>query len=181
MVYLFLAEGFETVEALAPLDILRRGKVELKTVGITGKTVVSSHGVEVTADLTADDIALDENIEAVILPGGMPGTLNLGNSDKVINAVRYCYEHDILIGAICAAPSILGEMGLLEGKKATAFPGFELKLKGAVYNNGYIETDGNIITARGMGVATEFGIELLAALKGRETADQVKASIQCRN
>lgn len=179
MVYLFLAPGFETVEALAPVDILRRGKVEVKTVGVGGKVITSSHGIDVTADMTIDEMTLDENTEAVILPGGMPGTLNLGKSKDVIDAVNFCNENNILIGAICAAPSILGQMGLLEGRKATAFPGFEDSLKGADVG-GFVVKDGNIITAKGMGVATEFGIELLAAVRNRAVADKVKASIQCR-
>ncbi len=181
MVYLFLAEGFETVEALAPADILRRGKVNIKTVGVGSKTIRSSHGIDVIADITTDEVVLDDQVEAVILPGGMPGTLNLEKSPAVIDAVKYCCKRNILIGAICAAPSILGHLGMLKGKKATAFPGFEKDLEGAVYENGYVEHDGNIITARGMGVAVEFGLELLSALKGRESAAQVKAAIQCRN
>ena len=181
MVYLFLAQGFETVEALAPVDILRRGKVDVKTVGVGSRTIITSHGVDVIADMTADEIVLDDNIQGVILPGGMPGTINLGKCPEVIKAVEFCNKNNKLIAAICAAPSILGEMGLLEGKRATAFPGFENSLKGALLNDGYVEKDGNIITARGMGVAVEFGIELLAELKDRETADRVKASIQCRN
>ena len=181
MLYLFLAQGFETVEALAPVDILRRGKVELKTVGVGGKTITSSHGVEVTADITIDEMILDKNTEAVILPGCMPGTVNLGNCQDVINAVAYCAENNILIGAICAAPSILGQMGLLKGKRATAFPGFEDSLKGAANIGGFVEKDGNIITAKGMGVATEFGLELLAAVKGRAAAEYVHSAIQCRN
>lgn len=181
MVYLFLADGFETVEALAPVDILRRGKVDLLTVGVGNKTIRSSHGIDVIADITIDELVLDESVDGIILPGGMPGTLNLENNTAVINAVKYCYENNILIGAICAAPSILGHLGILKGKKATAFPGFEKDLEGAVYNNGYVEHDGSIITARGMGVATEFGLELLAALKDRALADQIKAAIQCMN
>lgn len=180
MVYLFLAEGFEIVEALAPVDILRRGKVQLVTVGVGSKTVKSSCGVEVTADITLDEMVLNDSVEAVIFPGGMPGTLNLEKNSEVIEAVKYCFERNILIGAICAAPSILGHLGMLSGKKATAFPGFEAALEGALYNNGYVEHDGNIITARGMGVATEFGLELLAALRGSELSGQVKASVQCR-
>lgn len=180
MVYLFLAEGFEIVEALAPVDILRRGKVEIVTVGADSEAVKSSCGVEVAADITIDEMVLDESVEAVILPGGMPGTLNLEKNSKVIEAVKYCFERNILIGAICAAPSILGHLGMLSGKKATAFPGFETALEGAVYNNGYVEHDGNIVTARGMGVATEFGLELLAALRGKGLSEKVKASVQCR-
>ena len=180
MIYLFLAEGFELVEALSPVDILRRGKTQVVTVGVGGKVIKASCGVEVMSDITLDEISLDSNVEAVVLPGGMPGTLNLEKNDKVIEAVKYCYDNGKLLGAICAAPSILGHLGMLEGKEATAFPGFEKELSGAVYDNGYVEKDGNIITARGMGVATEFGLELLACLRGAETAANVRASVQCR-
>lgn len=180
MVYLFLAEGFEIIEALTPVDILRRGKVDIKTVGVGGKMIRSSHGIAVEADMTLDQLVLDDDVQAVILPGGMPGTLNLEKSSGVIEAVTYCFERNLLIGAICAAPSILGHLGMLNGKKATAFPGFENDLQGAVCRNGYVEHDGQIITARGMGVATEFGLELLSALQGEAAAAQVKAAIQCR-
>ena len=180
MVYVFLAEGFEEIEALTPVDILRRGKVDVKTVGIGGKTIVSSHGIPVTADITTDELSELDTAEAVILPGGMPGTLNLEKNETVINAVKYCYENNRLIGAICAAPSILGHLGILKGKRATAFPGFEKALEGADFRNDFVSHDGMIITARGMGVSVDFALELLSVLKGEETADNVKNSIQCK-
>ncbi len=179
MVYVFLAEGFETIEALTPVDILRRGGVEVQTVGVGDKTITSSHGIPVTADLTIDEVKTD-NIEAVVLPGGMPGTLNLEKNETVISTVKYCAENDRLIGAICAAPSILGHLGLLKGKKATAFPGFEKELDGAVYDNSFVEHDGLIVTARGMGVSAEFALKLLEVLKGKETAEKVHSAIQSR-
>lgn len=180
VVYVFLAEGFEEIEALTPVDILRRGKVEVKTVGVGNKNIISSHGICVTADITSDELSELNNIEAVILPGGMPGTLNLEKNETVINAVKYCFENNKLIGAICAAPSILGHLGILKGKRATAFPGFEKALDGADFYNDYVSHDGMIITARGMGVSVDFALELLSVLKGKETADNVKNSIQCR-
>ena len=180
MYYMFLANGFEITEAMAPLDIMRRAGLEVKTVGVTGDEVQSSNGVNVKADCSLSQISFEE-MEGAILPGGMPGTVNLGNCQDVINAVAYCAENNILIGAICAAPSILGQMGLLKGKRATAFPGFEDSLKGAANIGGFVEKDGNIITAKGMGVATEFGLELLAAVKGRAAAEYVHSAIQCRN
>lgn len=179
MVYLFLAEGFEEIEALTPVDILRRAGVDVTTVGVTGKEVTSSHGITVRADITQDEISL-KDAEAVILPGGMPGTLNLEKSDIVKAAIEFCVKNGKLIGAICAAPSILGHLGLLKGKKATAFPSFQAELEGAVCENGFVEKDGNIITARGMGVSVEFGLEILKTLRDKETADKVRDSIQCR-
>lgn len=180
MVYIFLAQGFEEVEALAPIDVLRRGGVDVVTVGVGSKQITGSHRITVTADITTDELDF-EGIEAVILPGGMPGTKNLEADDTVISAVRYCAERGYLIGAICAAPSILGHLGLTEGKRATAFPGFEGELAGALPPaDGFVERDGNIITAKGMGVAADFGLELLAALKGEAAAGKVRSAIQCR-
>lgn len=180
MIYVFLAEGFEEIEALTPVDILRRGKVEVTTVGVGGKVITSSHGIPVTADITDAELTDFGNAEGIVLPGGMPGTLNLEKNDTVINAVKYSYENGKLIGAICAAPSILGHLGLLEGKRATAFPGFEKELKGVDFHNDFVSHDGLIVTARGMGVSVDFALELLAVLKGEETAASVKASIQCK-
>ena len=131
MFYVFLAEGFEETEALAPVDVMRRAKLDVKTVGVTGECVTSSHGVPVKADITIDNIDLDDD-QGVVLPGGMPGTLNLEANEKVLEAVKYSCENGKIVAAICAAPSILGHLGILDGKKATCFPGFENELTGAV-------------------------------------------------
>ncbi len=179
MVYLFLAEGFEEIEALTPVDVLRRGGVELTTVGVGGKTVCGSHGIAVAADISSSEFD-PSDAEAVILPGGMPGTLNLGKSDVVMGAVKKCLDENKLVAAICAAPSLLGKIGALKGKRATAFPGFEEELEGAVCEGGFVEHDGNIITGKGMGVALEFALEILSALRGEKTAEKVRASLQCR-
>lgn len=180
MIYVFLANGFEEIEALTPVDILRRGGVEVITVGIGGKEITGSHHITVTTDISDAELKLFDGIEGVVLPGGMPGTRNLEKSKTVINAVTYCFERNLVVGAICAAPSILGHMGILKGKKATAFPGFERDLFEAELDTEYVSRDGNIVTARGMGVSTEFALTLLAMLKDQETADKVKASIQCK-
>ena len=156
MIYVFLAEGFEEVEALAPVDLLRRAKKEVQTVGVTGKVVTSSHGVPVTADLTQEELSLNGNVEMIVLPGGMPGTLNEEASEVVQNAIAFCAANDRYIGAICAAPSILGHLGLLQGKTAVCYTGFEKDLKGAAIGADGVVTDGKIITARGAGVALEF-------------------------
>ena len=170
MVYIFLADGFEEVEAICPLDILRRGGINALTVGVTGKTVKGAHGIEVTADITIDKADFCE-LEAVILPGGMPGTLNLEKSDRVQQFIDYANENKLLIGAICAAPSILGHKGLLKDKKAVCFPGFEKELVGATVLDAPAVNDENIITARGAGAAFEFGFQLLSYL----TKDDKKA------
>lgn len=179
MVYLFLANGFETIEALAVVDMLRRAKIDVKTVGVTGKIVASSHNIDVTADIEIDEFDV-KNADAVVLPGGMPGTLNLEADKTVQGAVDYCVENKKYICAICAAPSILGHKGLLKGKEAICFPGFENDLTGAILSDKYVVTDGLIITARDAGVAVDFGLEIVKALKGEETAENVRKTIQCR-
>ena len=179
MVYIFLVDGFEIIEALAPVDMLKRAKLDVNMVGVTGKTVKASCGVEVITDITIDEF-IYENAEAIILPGGMPGTLNLENNQIVQSAIDSAVSDNILICAICAAPSILGHKGLLEGKNAIAFPGFENDLKGAVISDDYVAADGNFITAKGAGVATEFGLKIVEMLTDKETADNIKDTIQCR-
>lgn len=180
MVYVFLADGFEEIEALTPVDILRRGGVDVITVGVTGRDVVSAHNITVTSDIMEEEISDLEGLEAIVLPGGLPGTTNLEASEIVKNTIEYCSENNILIGAICAAPSILGHMSLLKGKRATAFPSFQKELDGALCENGFVENDSKIITARGMGVSIEFGLELLKELKGSDEAASVRNAIQCR-
>ena len=179
MVYLFLANGFETIEALAVVDMLRRAKIDVKTVGVTGKIVISSHNIDVTADIEIDEFDV-KDADAVVLPGGMPGTLNLEADKTVQGAIDYCVENKKYTCAICAAPSILGHKGLLKGKEAICFPGFENDLTGAILSDKYVVTDGLIITARGAGVAVDFGLEIVKALKGEETAENVRKTIQCR-
>lgn len=179
MVYLFLADGFETIEALAVVDMLRRAKINVCTVGVTGKTVMSSHNISVTADITADEFK-PENLEAVVLPGGMPGTLNLEANGTVQQTIDYAVDNNKFVCAICAAPSILGHKGLLKGKEAIAFPGFEDDLTGAVISEKYVVTDGRFITARGAGVAVDFGLEIVKQLGGEELSQKIRKTIQCR-
>ncbi len=178
MVYVFLADGFEIIEALSPVDMLTRAKVDVKTVGVTGKVVKSSCGVEVVTDMLIDDFEF-YGVEAIILPGGMPGTLNLENNEVVQKTIDNAVNVNIPVCAICAAPSILGHKGLLNGKNAICFPGFEEALEGANISKDYVVTDGNFITAKGAGVATQFGLEIVKKLKGEDIANEVKATIQC--
>lgn len=179
MIYCYLAQGFEEIEALAPVDMLRRAGAEVKTVGVTGKTVCGSHGIPVTTDCTVDEIHLDDDLTAVILPGGMPGTLNLEKNAAVQKAVDYCAEKGRYLCAICAAPSILGHKGLLQGKEAICFPGFEKDLHGAAISEKSVVTVGNIITAKGAGVAVDFGLAIVAALMSQEKSDEIRSAIQC--
>ena len=158
MVYVFLANGFEETEAIAPIDILRRCELDVVTVGVGEEVITSSHGISVIPDITEVDFVPSEEIDMIVLPGGMPGTLNLEKSRTVQEAIDYCTENGKYIGAICAAPSVLGKKNLLKGKKATCFPGFEDFLLGAEFTGAPVELDGKIITARGAGVAVEFGL-----------------------
>lgn len=179
MVYVFLADGFEIIEALAPVDMLRRAKIDTKLVGVTGSVVTASCGIPVQTDMTIDEFDFYD-VQAVVLPGGMPGTLNLENNDKIQNIIDNSMNINALVCAICAAPSILGHKGLLENKEATCFPGFEEALVGATLSKEYVITDGNIITARGAGVSIDFGLEIVKQLKGEEVAEDVRKTIQCR-
>lgn len=178
MYYIFLAEGFEETEALATLDVMRRAKLNVQTVGVTGELVTSSHKVTVKADISPDAVSYDD-IEGAVLPGGMPGTLNLEASKSVIDCVKYCYDNDKIVAAICAAPSILGHLGMLDGRKATCFPGFETELKGADYTAAHTETDGNVITGKGAGCAIEFGHAIVSYAVSKEEADKVIGDMQC--
>ena len=179
MIYEFLADDFELVEAMTPLDMLRRGGKEIVTVSITESLYVkSSNGVTVKADKLVSD--LDSVIpEAVILPGGMPGAANLRASEKVCDITVKSAMAGKVVAAICAAPFVLGELGLLNGKEAICYPGFEDKLTGAKVSKNRVVTDGNIITAAGMGVALPFSYELTAVLCGKDKADAIMKSIMC--
>lgn len=178
MVYVFLADGFEITEALAPVDILRRCGVEVKTVGVGGKTITSSHNIPVVADITDAEV-VKENLEAVILPGGMPGTLNLEKSSVVQEYIDYAVENDLYVCAICAAPSILGHKNLLAGKKATCFPGFEDDLYGAELTGDFAVADGKFITGKGAGAALEVGLLIAEKLCGQEISEKTRKSMQC--
>lgn len=180
MIYAFLADGFEETEAIAPIDILKRCGKEVVTVGIGGGEITGSHGITVITDIIDSDVILTDKVEMIVLPGGMPGTLNLEKSEAVQAAIGFCAENGKYIGAICAAPSILGKLGLLDGKKATCFPGFEQFLTGADFTGDAVNTDGNIITARGAGVAIDFGLALAKVLCGEAKADKLAKSLQCR-
>ena len=178
MIYVFLADGFEEVEALAPIDILRRGKQEVSMVGVTGKTVTGSHGIPVICDKQIEEIELDTDIKAIVLPGGMPGTLNLEKNEKLSRIIDFAYENGILTGAICAAPSILGHKGILKGKKATCYSGFEKDLIGAEVLPNPVVRDGKIITAFGAGAALLFGFSLLEAVTDKETSENIRKSMR---
>lgn len=178
MVYMFLANGFEEIEALCPLDLLRRAGVEVRTVAIGADAlhVTGSHGITVVADMDEKELA-DEAPEMVILPGGMPGASHLDASPVVDAALRAALACDGYLAAICAAPMVLGKRELLQGKRAICFPGFEEHLHGATIAAERVVRDGKIITAAGMGVALDFGLALVAALRGKEAATALRRAV----
>ena len=178
MIYVFLADGFEEIEAVAPIDILRRAGFEVITVKVGENPgdlkVTGSHGIEITADIHESKIDNFANLEMIVLPGGGAGVENLYRSEILRGLVDYCVEHKIKIGAICAAPSILARLDYLKNTRATAYPSFRYYLKdgGAIVaeENDKVVTDGIFTTAAAAGVSVEFGLELVRILKGEEQA-----------
>ncbi len=178
MIYLFLAEGFEEIEAIATVDILRRAGCDLSTVGIGGKRITGAHNIQVTADLEENDVSFSA-IDMVILPGGGEGTRRLDESSLVRSAVQYCADHRKPIAAICAAPSVLGHMGLLSGHEATCFPGFEGELNAKTVTGAPVCVSGDLITARGAGVTVEFALKIVEVLYGTEKSTMLRKKMQC--
>ena len=180
--YAFLAEGFEEVEALAVIDVLRRADVDMKMVSINNeKAVTGSHGITIMADELFADIK-DDDADLYFLPGGLRGTNNLGSHEELCTLLKDKFAAGRHIAAVCAAPSVLGKLGILHGKKATCYPGFEDKLIGATVltedRSIRVVTDGNVTTSRGMGTSVELGLELTAVLIDRTTADKLAMTIQ---
>lgn len=176
-VAVLLADGFEEIEALTVVDILRRASVYVDTVSITDEYKVrGSHGINVQTEDLFDEVNFVE-FDMVVLPGGMPGTTNLDEHPGVKRVLEDYASSGKYIGAICAAPSILGGMGLLKGKRAACYPSFEDKLSGAVISRLPVVQDGNIITSRGMGTAIDFALKLTEILFDREKADELAESI----
>ena len=176
-VYLFLANGFEEVEALTVVDILRRGGVDIKTVSIeNGEEVCGSHGIRVKADLVFDKNGYDDAY-MLVLPGGGKGTEAIKAHKGLIGILHKAYNSDKYLAAICAAPSVFGLEGFLDGKTAVCYPGFELQLIGATIGKSDVCTDGKIITSKGAGTAMDFSLELLKILESAERSDKVKSDI----
>ena len=176
---IFMADGCEEIEGLTVVDVVRRAKMEIVMLSITGKKeVTSSHGVTFLADALAEETGY-EDLDGIVLPGGMPGTINLGKSETVTKAAVYCAENGKITAAICAAPSVLGNLGILKGKKATCFPGFEKELEGATYTAAPVEIDGNVITGKGAGCAILFGKAIVEKAVSAEAANKVCGDMQC--
>ena len=182
MVLEFLADGFEEIEALTPIDTLRRAGVSVKSVAIgknADKTVIGAHGIEVAADITEAEALLINKayIDMIILPGGMPGAKHLDESEFVDGFVKWAAEEGCYVASICAAPMIPGKRGLLSGKRAVCYPGFEEFLTGAIVTDNKVETDGKYVTACGMGAALDFSFELTKLLKGEAVAEQIRCAV----
>ena len=174
---IFMADGCEEIEGLTVVDIVRRAKLEIETISITEKAeVTSSHQVTFKTDTTKAQADFD-SYDAIVLPGGMPGTLNLGADETVVKTIKRFAAEGKLVAAICAAPSVLGENHILEGKKATCHPGFEEKLLGAQWLEQPVVVDGNVITSRGMGTAIDFAAKLVEIIKGTKEKDELLKSI----
>lgn len=177
-VYVFLADGFEETEALTPWDLLIRAGADVVTVSINDTDAVTgTHGLRVHADVVAAGLPAPAGEFCVVLPGGMPGAKNLDECPAVDAYLRHAYAHGH-VAAICAAPFVLGKRGYTDGREATCFPGFEKDLLGARLSGRRVVTDGNVTTARGMGVAFDFGCELIRVLFGERRADEVRRASQ---
>ena len=176
--YLFLADGFETVEALAPVDVMRRAGIEVVTVSIMGRReVVSAQDVTVLADTLFENVCYND-ADALVLPGGGVGTDNLSAHMPLRAQLTHAYAKGTLVAAICAAPMVFGRMGILESKKATCYPGCEGDLFGATYTAAAVEQDGNIITACGPGVSFDFGFAIVERLCGSEVVATLRSQMQ---
>lgn len=173
MIYVHLAEGFEEVEALTAVNVLRRAELEVKTVSVTGsKRVTGTHGIPVEADLIYDD-ADYEKCEMIVLPGGLPGATNLEEHEGLAAHIKSFACNGKKLAAICAAPMVFGTCGILDGKRATIYPGMEAYLTGAEATGDAVTVDGSIITGQGPALAMEFALALVENIKGKEAADAV--------
>ncbi len=177
MLLVYLADGFEEVEALTVVDVMRRAEIETKTVGITGKKVTGTHGIPVDADITLADVNWDE-VTAMVFPGGMPGTKNLDECEVIKEKAVEFAKAGKPVFAICAAPMILGKLGILKGKEAICYPSFETYLEGAKISDKNVCRDGNIITGEGPGAAADFAFEIVSYLKDEKTAAQLKVDMR---
>ncbi|WP_297901127.1 DJ-1 family glyoxalase III [uncultured Parabacteroides sp.] len=173
----FLANGFEEMEATGTVDILRRGNIDTKTVSITdNRKVIGAHNMEYTADATLGEIDFSD-ADALILPGGMPGSSNLNDCEPLKELLIEHYKKEKTVAAICAAPMVLGGLGLLKGRKATCYPGFEPKLIGATVTGEAVEVDGNVVTGKGPGLVFNFALALVSVLRGDAVAEEVAAGL----
>lgn len=171
-----LAKGFEEIEAVTNIDVLRRAGFNVVTAGIGSKNIKGDHGIEIETDLEIKEVQKEE-ITDVVLPGGMPGAANIRDSSELLKIIRDVNDRGGLCAAICAAPMVLEAADILEGKNATSYPGFDDQMKSANYKTNRVVKDGNIITGRGPGVALEFALEIVEYLDDKNTADELKEAM----
>lgn len=180
MVYMLLGTGFEETEAIAPLDLLRRAGIEIKTVGINGKIVYGSHKIGVEADILLSELDLNE-MEMVILPGGLGGVASVRASKQAMDTLKYAWEHDRYVSAICAGPTVLADLGITAGMNTTCYPGCEENMGCAIMiEDAAVVTDEKLITGTSAGCAIPFGLALIEALKGTEAAEAIEKQIVIR-
>ncbi len=180
MVYMLLGTGFEETEAITPLDLLRRAGVDVLTVGVSGKTVYGGHGIGIEADMTLAEMDLTR-LEMIILPGGLGGVASVRASKEAMAALQFAWENDKFVAAICAGPTVLADLGITDGKKATCYPGCESGMGSAIMQeNAPCVRDGKLITGTSAGCAIPFGLALIAAFKGQQAADTVAEQIVIR-
>ena len=180
MVYMLLGTGFEETEAIAPLDLLRRAGIQVLTVGLNGKVIYGGHGIGIEADILVEEMDLTQ-LDMIILPGGLGGVKSIRDSQYAMQAVKFAYENNKWVAAICAAPTILAELSITEGKSATCYPGCEDQMGSAlVVNDQAAVWDGKVITGTSAGCAVAFGLKLIEALKGAEAADTIRKQIVIR-
>ena len=180
MVYMLLGTGFEEVEAVTPLDLLRRAGVEVATVGLNGKTVYGAHNIGIEADITIGQLDLTD-IDMIILPGGLGGVTSCRACPEAMEALRFAWDNGKQVAAICAGPTVLADLGITDGKQTTCFPGCEGMMGSALCQEGKAAvTDGRLITGTSAGCAIPFGLELIAALKGREKAEEIREQFVIR-
>ncbi len=176
MVYVLLGQGFEEVEALAPVDILRRGGVEVKTAGIGGKRIVGGHGIVVEADVTVEEID-DAALEMIVLPGGLGGVKSIEDSRSAMEKIQIAWAEEKFVCAICAAPTVLEKLGITAGKTVTCYPDMAVKMPSAHMTDAPVTQDGKLICGQAAGSAMEFGFTLLATLKGEACAQAVRKAM----
>ena len=180
MVYMMLGTGFEVTEAMVPLVMMRRAGIDVRTVGINGKTVYGSREIGIVADIELGEMDLT-NLDGIVLPGGLGGVASIKASQPALDAVKFAYENHKLVAAICAGPTILAMLGITDGKKATCYPGCEEQMGDAVIvPDAAAVTDGDVITGTSAGCAIPFALQLITALKGQEAADAVAQQIVIR-
>ena len=176
MVYVLLGTGFEETEAIAPIDLMRRAGIPVQTVGLNGKVIYGGHGIGVEADITAHEMDL-ASLELIMLPGGLGGVKSIRESKPAMDAIRFAYENDKFVAAICAGPTILAELGITDGKDAVCYPGCEEEMGSAHMITAPWIRSGKVITGTSAGCAVPFGLGLVEALKGSEEAARIKKQI----